>query len=134
MRKLHVAAFVATLFVAAGIAPSFADGSAVNVAAVKATIASGTATLATSGTQVAADFGQPPSGEIPILYNDHHVYANPSILRQNRTLGALIKNGVDTQMQEGFLAEDMPYDVENYLVEYALRIPHVPVSFWETPP
>ena len=94
MRKLHVAAFVATLFVAAGIAPSFADGSAVNVAAVKATIASGTATLATSGTQVAADFGQPPSGEIPILYNDHHVYANPSILRQNRTLGALIKNGV----------------------------------------
>jgi hypothetical protein len=39
------------------------------------------------------DFGQPPSGEIPILYNDHHVYSNPSELKQNRTLGALVKNG-----------------------------------------
>ncbi|MBV8172334.1 MAG: hypothetical protein JO219_10445 [Candidatus Eremiobacteraeota bacterium] len=94
MRKLHVAAFAAALFVAAGIAPSFADGTAVNDAAVNATIASGTATLATSGTQIAADFGSPPSGEIPILYNDHHVYANPSILKQNRTLAALVKNGV----------------------------------------
>jgi hypothetical protein len=40
------------------------------------------------------NFGSPPSGEIPILYNDHHVYANPSILKQNRTLAALVKNGV----------------------------------------
>ncbi len=95
MRKLHVAAFVATLFVAAGIAPSFADGSAVNAAAVKATIASGTATLATSGTQVAiADFGSPPSGEIPIIYNDRHVYANPDRLKQNRVLAVIVKNGV----------------------------------------
>ncbi|HEV2907707.1 MAG TPA: hypothetical protein VGX02_00445, partial [Candidatus Eremiobacteraceae bacterium] len=49
--------------------------------------------------QVVADagsmnFGSPPSGEIPILYNDHHVYANPSELKQNRTLAALVKNGV----------------------------------------
>jgi hypothetical protein len=95
LRKLHVAAFAAALFVAAGIAPSFADGSAVNVAAVNATIASGTATMATSGMQIAAmDFGSPPSGEIPILYNDHHVYANPSRLKQNRTLAAIVKNGV----------------------------------------
>ena len=40
-----------------------------------------------------------------------------------------IKNGVDLHMQEGFL-EDMPYDVDNYLVEYAMRIPHVPVGYW----
>ncbi|MEO6835378.1 MAG: copper amine oxidase N-terminal domain-containing protein, partial [Candidatus Tumulicola sp.] len=40
------------------------------------------------------NFGSPPSGEIPILYNDHHVYANPSTLKQNRTLAALVKNGV----------------------------------------
>ena len=40
------------------------------------------------------NFGSPPSGEIPILYNDHHVYANPSTLRQNRTLAAFVKNGV----------------------------------------
>ena len=32
-------------------------------------------------------------------------------------------------MMEGFL-EEMPYDVDNYLVEYALRVPHVPVGYW----
>jgi len=31
-------------------------------------------------------------------------------------------------MQEGFL-DEMPYDVENVLVEYAMRVPHVPVGF-----
>ncbi len=70
------------LIVALGIAPSFA--------------ASGTATTATSGTQVAdaaMDFGNPPSGEVPILFNDHHVYANPDTLRQGRVLAALVKNG-----------------------------------------
>ena len=40
-----------------------------------------------------------------------------------------IKNGVDKHMQEGFL-EDVGYDVPDYLVAYALRIPHVPVGFW----
>ncbi|MBV8222944.1 MAG: copper amine oxidase N-terminal domain-containing protein [Candidatus Eremiobacteraeota bacterium] len=40
------------------------------------------------------NFGSPPSGEIPILYNDHHVYSNPSELKNNRTLAALVKNGV----------------------------------------
>jgi hypothetical protein len=39
------------------------------------------------------NFGSPPSGEVPILYNDHHVYSIPSTLRQNRTLAALVKNG-----------------------------------------
>ena len=31
--------------------------------------------------------------------------------------------------QEGFL-EDMPYDVPNYLADYAMRNTHVPVGFW----
>jgi isoquinoline 1-oxidoreductase beta subunit len=31
-------------------------------------------------------------------------------------------------MQEGFL-DEMPYDVENILVEYAMRIPHVPIGY-----
>jgi hypothetical protein len=85
LKKLHIAAFVATLVVAAGIAPSYA--------------ASGSGTSATSGTQVAAaamssmNFGNPPSGEVPILFNDHHVYANPDTLRQGRVLAALVKGG-----------------------------------------
>jgi hypothetical protein len=40
-----------------------------------------------------ADFGSPPSSEIPILYNDHHVYAKPDVLRASRVLAALVKNG-----------------------------------------
>src|SRR6202049_3686328 len=40
------------------------------------------------------NFGSPPSGEVPILFNDHHVYANPDTLRQGRVLAALVKNGV----------------------------------------
>jgi hypothetical protein len=40
-----------------------------------------------------ADFGNPPSGQIPILYNDHTVYAKPDILRRARVLAALVKDG-----------------------------------------
>jgi hypothetical protein len=41
----------------------------------------------------AADFGSPPSGEVPILFNDHTVYAKPDTLTDNRVLAALVKNG-----------------------------------------
>ena len=40
-----------------------------------------------------ADFGTAPSGEIPILFNDHHVYSKPDKLRQNRVLAALVRKG-----------------------------------------
>jgi hypothetical protein len=38
-----------------------------------------------------ADFGAPPSGEVPILFNDHHVYTKPDRLKQNRVLAALVR-------------------------------------------
>jgi hypothetical protein len=38
-------------------------------------------------------FGTPPSGEVPILYNDHTVYAKPDVLKQSRVLAALVKDG-----------------------------------------
>ncbi|MBV9648440.1 MAG: hypothetical protein JO043_13315, partial [Candidatus Eremiobacteraeota bacterium] len=38
-----------------------------------------------------ADFGSPPSGEIPILFNDHHVYTKPDRLKQERVLAALVR-------------------------------------------
>jgi hypothetical protein len=41
----------------------------------------------------APDFGSPPSGQIPILYNDHHVYAKPDVLKQGRVLAAYAKGG-----------------------------------------
>ncbi len=40
-----------------------------------------------------ADFGSPPSGQVPILYNDRHVYAKPNVLKQGRVLAALVRNG-----------------------------------------
>ncbi|MEA2938909.1 MAG: isoquinoline 1-oxidoreductase subunit beta [Alphaproteobacteria bacterium] len=40
-----------------------------------------------------------------------------------------VANGLDTHFQEGFL-DDMPYDVPNYLADYAMRNTHVPVGFW----
>jgi len=40
-----------------------------------------------------ADFGSPPSGEVPLLFNDHHVYSKPDRLKQGRVLAALIKDG-----------------------------------------
>ncbi len=39
------------------------------------------------------NFGSPPSGEIPILFNDHHVYANPDELKRGRVLAALVRGG-----------------------------------------
>lgn len=38
-----------------------------------------------------ADFGQPPSGQIPILFNDHTVYAKPDVLKRGRVLAALVR-------------------------------------------
>lgn len=48
---------------------------------------------ASGGGLEAADFGSPPSGEIPILFNDHTVYAKPDILKERRVLAALLKDG-----------------------------------------
>lgn len=98
MKHLHLALLAAGGLLVAGIAPSFADQSSVNLSLLQASLAGAPATAITetSGTQVAEammDFGSPPSGEVPILFNDHHVYAKPDTLRQGRVLAALVKGG-----------------------------------------
>jgi hypothetical protein len=40
-----------------------------------------------------ADFGTPPSGAVPILFNDTHVYSKPDALRSGRLLAALVRGG-----------------------------------------
>jgi hypothetical protein len=95
LKHIFLAILGAAIFAVAGIAPSLADGSG-NVLASQTKAFSGSVTSATTGSRVAdamMDFGNPPSGEIPILYNDHHVYAKPDTLRQGRVLAALVKNG-----------------------------------------
>lgn len=36
-------------------------------------------------------FGAPPSGEVPILFNDQHVYSKPDRLKKGRVLAALVR-------------------------------------------
>ncbi len=47
--------------------------------------------VAQAGMMAPADFGTPPSGEVPILFNDRHVYSKPDRLKQNRVLAALVR-------------------------------------------
>ncbi len=53
----------------------------------------GQAVIAQAGNAPAANFGTPPSGQIPILFNDHHVYGKPDVLKQGRVLAALVRGG-----------------------------------------
>jgi hypothetical protein len=69
-----------------------------SVSAAQTVVANGNiGTLATPATVAQAmmmppaDFGTPPSGEVPILFNDHHVYSKPDRLKQNRVLAALVR-------------------------------------------
>ncbi len=64
-----------------------------------------------------ANFGSPPSGQIPILFNDHHVYAKPDELKQGRVLAALVRGGtiliplaldVRTDGRDGFVRSRLP--------------------------
>jgi hypothetical protein len=64
------------------------------VAAVVFAAALGGAVPALAQSTAPKDFGTPPSGEIPILFNDQHVYAKPDRLKANRVLAALVRNGV----------------------------------------
>lgn len=71
----------------------FARGARGRLAAI--VFAAGAASLSGAAnaqdSQAQGDFGAMPSGEIPILFNDHHVYAKPDTLRHGRTLAAIIR-------------------------------------------
>lgn len=41
----------------------------------------------------AEEYGTPPPGQFPIIYNDHNVYAKPDVLKHDRVLAALVKGG-----------------------------------------
>ena len=73
-------AFIAALGLAGTAAP-------VPSAAQQTTIAQAGAAPGTP----AADFGSPPSGEVPILFNDRHVYAKPDRLKAGRVLAAIVR-------------------------------------------
>ncbi|MGZ3531675.1 MAG: copper amine oxidase N-terminal domain-containing protein [Vulcanimicrobiaceae bacterium] len=82
------------------LAVLFAAGLGLNAVAAPSNPASqgnlGTNAVAQASSDQAAppaNFGSPPSGQIPILFNDHHVYAKPDTLKQGRVLAALVRGG-----------------------------------------
>src|SRR3974390_1096431 len=96
VKHLYLAAAIAMALCATSIAPGSAD-TATPAPAMSATPAPAMtpapAPAPAMSTMPAMDFGNPPSGEVPILFNDHHVYSRPDTLRQGRVLAALVYNG-----------------------------------------
>jgi hypothetical protein len=61
-------------------------------AALIALCMSATAASAQQQTDIySPDFGAAPPGEVPILFNDHHVYSKPDKLKDGRVLTALVR-------------------------------------------
>jgi hypothetical protein len=86
-----VAAFAAAGIGATSVSASelhTAQGNAANLPTVRIAQAD-----MNGGNGAPADFGNPPSGEVPLLFNDHHVYSTPDTLRQGRVLAALVRGG-----------------------------------------
>ena len=87
MKRLSIGALAAAVTLACGLNAVAAPSSP----AAQGNTGNGVAQ--SSGSMPMANFGTPPSGQIPILYNDHHVYSKPDVLKQGRVLAALVKNG-----------------------------------------
>ncbi len=82
----------ATIVAQATMAPSATASMMASMAPAMATPAAMTpAPMMAPSAMPSADFGQPPSGEIPIIFNDRHVYAKPDRLTQNRVLAAIVR-------------------------------------------
>ncbi len=81
-----------TLAALRGALPLLALAAAIVLASTSYALAETQATPVAQ-TSSAADFGSPPSGQIPILYNDRHVYSKPDVLKQGRVLAAYAKGG-----------------------------------------
>ncbi len=94
MNRLSLAVVAAVAAAGVGTAPvlaselTTAQGNAAHLLPVRVAQA-----MSGTGTTPPADFGNPPSGEVPLLFNDHHVYSTPDTLRQGRVLAALVKGG-----------------------------------------
>jgi hypothetical protein len=96
LKQLSTGALAAIFAAAFGLTaiattvPSYAQG---NIGPYAQHSTTSTQLVAQAGAAPPADFGTPPSGEVPILFNDHHVYSKPDKLKQGRVLAALVKGG-----------------------------------------
>ncbi len=89
MKRLSTGVLAALLAVSCGLIAVAAP----SASQTQSNIGQAVVAQSSTGTTTAANFGSPPSGQIPILYNDHHVYAKPDTLKQGRVLAAIVRGG-----------------------------------------
>lgn len=89
MKRLGSAILAALFASAFGLAAASAAPG--HIATAQGTQGSSSVAQGTSANTPPMDFGNPPPGQIPILYNDHHVYSKPDVLTHGRVLSALVK-------------------------------------------
>lgn len=80
-----LAAIVATSFGLTSVSTAQAAGANGNIGTFAAPL-----TVAQTNVPP-AEFGTAPSGEVPIIFNDRHVYTKPDRLKENRVLAALVR-------------------------------------------
>lgn len=90
--KLSIGLLVALIVVALQ-SYAVADQARLAQATASPMATSAPATKGAASAVPAANFGAAPSGEVPILFNDHHVYSKPDRLKQGRVLAALVRGG-----------------------------------------
>jgi len=89
VKRLSTGVLAALIAVSCGLTAVAAPSASQTQSNIGQAVVAQTSTDTTS----AANFGSPPSGAIPILYNDHHVYSKPDVLKQGRVLAALVRGG-----------------------------------------
>lgn len=89
MKRLSSAVLVALLASMLGLAA--ASAAPVQSAPTQVTQGSSSVAQAPGTNMPPMEFGNPPPGEYPILFNDHHVYAKPDVLTHDRVLAALVR-------------------------------------------
>ena len=85
-----------------------------------AALSLGIAAHAQDTSSASTDFGAPPSGEIPILFNDRHVYATPDRLHAGRTLVAIVRHDtilVPLRSMFEQVGADVSYDASTRTVD-----------------
>ena len=87
MKRLSTGALTAILIAGLGLTAVAAPSGQASLGNI------GHQLIAQASPAPAMQFGSPPSGQIPILFNDHHVYSRPDVLKQGRVLAALVRGG-----------------------------------------
>ncbi len=93
MKRLSTGALTAILIAGLGLTAVAAPSGQASQGNIRHRVIAQATPMASPASLPAMQFGSPPSGQIPILFNDHHVYSRPDVLKQGRVLAALVRGG-----------------------------------------